>query len=215
VPTARVHPALQESAEQPGIPSDDPQVGGQQHVHAGTHCRPAHRRHRGHTNLPQPIEGVVDLPHALVGLGRRRVLAGRSQRRDVPTRAERLPNRPDHQRSDVRPRVHLVERCDQLVRHRRRQRVAPVRGVQRHDCDGAVHLELYLTGSGHSPTFLPSGPAPTPATAPGAASVAGRSGAAGQTPRWCQRLQHRLGSAAGARDRHARPTGAGLEGAAA
>ena len=74
-----------------------------------------------------------------------------------------LPDRPDDQRADLRLGVHLVERRDQLVGHRRRQRVAPVRGVQRHDRDAAVHLEQHFTGSGHEPTFLPSGPAPTPA----------------------------------------------------
>jgi hypothetical protein len=38
----------------------------------------------------------------------------------------------------------------------------PVRCVQRHDRDAAVHLKQHLNGSGHEPTFLPSRAAAAP-----------------------------------------------------
>jgi hypothetical protein len=99
VPAAEVHPALQKLAQEPKTPGHDPKVRRQQHVHASANGRSAHRRHGGHLHLAKPVEGVVDLAHALVGVERLRVLAGRLQRGSAVRTTS----------ADLRPDVDLVD----------------------------------------------------------------------------------------------------------
>ena len=125
--------------------ADHAQVGREREVEPGADRAAADRGDRRRRELADAREAAVDRAHAAVALVLGGVAAGLGERRAVAARAEVAALAAHDHRADGRVGVDLLARRRQRLGHRDRQRVAPLRRVQRQDRDAVVAaLELDL-----------------------------------------------------------------------